>query len=155
MRRRSAVKREVVSDTRFNSDIVARLISTIMQSGKRSVAERVVYGAMDEIGAKTGENPVKVFAEALENIKPRLEVKSRRVGGATYQVPLEVSPDRQVSLAMRWIVQYSKVRKGVPMARALAIELLDAHKGQGSSVKKRDDVHKMAQANKAFAHYRW
>ncbi len=155
MRRRSAVKREVIPDTRFNSDVIARLISTIMECGKRSVAERVVYGALDEIATKTGENPVKIFGEALENIKPRLEVKSRRVGGATYQVPLEVSPDRQLSLAMRWIVQYSQARKGVPMAKALAIELLDAHKGQGSSVKKRDDVHKMAQANKAFAHYRW
>ena len=155
MRRRSAVKREVVPDTRFNSDDIARLISTIMQCGKRSVAERVVYGALDEISAKTGEDPVKVFGEALENIKPRLEVKSRRVGGATYQVPLEVSPERQVSLALRWIVQYSKARKGVPMAKALAMELLDAQKGQGNSVKKRDDTHKMAQANKAFAHYRW
>ncbi|MDD4736291.1 MAG: 30S ribosomal protein S7 [Kiritimatiellae bacterium] len=155
MRRRSAVKREVIPDTRFNSDIIARLISTIMQCGKRSVAERVVYGALEEISTKTGEDPVKIFGEALENIKPRLEVKSRRVGGATYQVPLEVSPERQVSLALRWIVQYSQARKGVPMAKALAIELLDAHKGQGSSVKKRDDTHKMAQANKAFAHYRW
>ncbi|MDD2235784.1 MAG: 30S ribosomal protein S7 [Kiritimatiellae bacterium] len=155
MRRRSAVKREVIPDTRFNSDIIARLISTIMQCGKRSVAERVVYGALEEISTKTGEDPVKIFGEALENIKPRLEVKSRRGGGATYQVPLEVSPERQVSLALRWIVQYSQARKGVPMAKALAIELLDAHKGQGSSVKKRDDTHKMAQANKAFAHYRW
>ncbi len=155
MRRRSAEKRDVISDTRYNSDIIARLISTIMKSGKRSVAERVVYGALDEIKEKTGEDPVKVFGEALENIKPRLEVKSRRVGGATYQVPLEVSPERQVSLALRWVVQYSKARKGVPMAKALTMELLDAQKGQGASIKKRDDVHKMAQANKAFAHYRW
>lgn len=155
MRRRSAEKREVIPDTRYNSDIIARLITTIMQCGKRSVAERVVYSALDEIKSKTGEDPVKIFGEALENIKPRLEVKSRRVGGATYQVPLEVSPERQVSLALRWIVQYSLARKGVPMAKALMLELLDAHKGQGASIKKRDDVHKMAQANKAFAHYRW
>lgn len=120
------------------------------------MAERIVYGALDQIQTMLGaDDPLAVFEDALENVKPKLEVKSRRVGGATYQVPLEVSTDRQIALAMRWIVQYSKSRKGVPMSRALAIELVDAYKNQGSSVKKRDDTHKMAQANKAFAHYRW
>lgn len=156
MRRRKAERRPVVPDTRYNNLVLGRMINYIMQRGKKSVAERIVYGALDQIGTiMNTDDALTIFEDALENVKPKLEVKSRRVGGATYQVPLEVSPDRQYALAMRWIVQYSKGRKGVAMSRALAMELIDAYKNQGSSVKKRDDTHKMAQANKAFAHYRW
>jgi small subunit ribosomal protein S7 len=126
-----------------------------MQRGKKSVAEKIVYGALDEIKEKLNADPVEVFKQAMENVKPRLEVKSRRVGGATYQVPVEVDPARQSALAMRWIVTFAQTRKGVSMGRALAQELMDAYKNQGNAVKKRDDTHKMAQANKAFAHYRW
>jgi small subunit ribosomal protein S7 len=126
-----------------------------MYSGKHSIAESIVYGALDQIKDKTGADPMEVFLQALNNAKPRLEVKSRRVGGATYQVPVEVDAARQTALAMRWIVQFSQSRKGVPMQRALAMEILDAAKNQGNAIKKRDDTHKMAQANKAFAHYRW
>jgi small subunit ribosomal protein S7 len=154
-RRRAAEKRQIAPDTRYGNRTVGKLVVSIMRCGKRSTAERIVYGALDFIQEKMNEDPVKVFEKALDNVKPRLEVKSRRVGGATYQVPLEVSPDRQVTLALRWIVSYAKGRKGQPMERALALELMDAYQNQGSSIKKRDDTHKMAQANKAFAHYRW
>jgi small subunit ribosomal protein S7 len=127
-----------------------------MQSGKKSVAERIVYGAFDRIAEKAKDkNPVDVLQTALENVKPRLEVKSRRVGGANYQVPVEVSPDRQEALAMRWMIQYAGARKGTAMTDALASEILDASNNTGASVKKREDTHKMAQANRAFAHYRW
>ncbi len=154
-RRRRAERRTIVPDPRFGSDLVARFINSLMERGKRSVAERIVYGAIDQIQEITKEDPLQVFTAAIENVKPRLEVKSRRVGGATYQVPVEVASDRQVGLALRWIIDYSKARKGVAMKRALALELADAYKNQGNAVKKRDDTHKMAQANKAFAHYRW
>jgi small subunit ribosomal protein S7 len=126
-----------------------------MSRGKKSTAQRTVYGALDQIKEQTGEEPIAVFQQALENIKPKVEVKSRRVGGATYQVPIEVPSARQTSLALRWIVDYSRGRKGASMQRALALEILDAYKNQGNAVKKRDDTHKMAAANKAFAHYRW
>lgn len=142
-------------DTRHGDELIGRFIVTIMERGKKSVAERMVYGALEQIREMTGADPLEVFRQAIENIRPRLEVKSRRVGGATYQVPVEVSADRQVSLALRWLIDYSKARKGVAMQRALAMELVDAHKNQGNAVKKREDTHKMAQANKAFAHYRW
>lgn len=154
-RRRRAEKRPVQVDLRYNSQEIALLIHKVMERGKKSVAERVVYGALETIREQTQADPVEVFRQAMENVKPRLEVKSRRVGGATYQVPVEVDPSRQAALAMRWIITYAQTRKGVPMGRALATELLDAYKNQGSAVKKRDDTHKMAQANKAFAHYRW
>lgn len=154
-RRRRAEKRTITPDARYNSTLVGRLISTIMICGKKSVAEKIVYSALDQLAQQTNEDPLKVFGEALDNVKPKLEVKSRRVGGATYQVPIEVSEERQESLAMRWIANFSKTRKGQPMGRALAIELMDARKNQGAAVKKREDTHKMAQANKAFAHYRW
>lgn len=154
-RRRRAEKRETRSDTRYQSKLVARLITSIMRCGKRSTAERVVYGCFDMIEAQMKEDPLKVFEGAIDNVKPRLEVKSRRVGGATYQVPIEVSWERQVTLALRWIIQYARARKGMGMGKALALELMDAYNNQGSAVKKRDDTHKMAQANKAFAHYRW
>ena len=154
-RRRRAEIREVNPDVKFESELVAQFINQIMRCGKRSTAERIVYGALETIKEKTKNDPVEVFERAITNIRPQLEVKSRRVGGATYQVPLEVSYDRGRSLAMRWIIGYAKGRKGVPMARALANELMDAYNNSGSSIKKRDDTHKMAQANRAFAHYRW
>ncbi len=156
MRRRKADKRPTTPDIRFNSEIIGRLINTVMERGKKSIAQGIVYDAMDIIKAKNKDvEPIEVFNQALENVKPRLEVKSRRVGGSTYQVPLEVPAERQVAVALRWIVNYSRARKGMPMAKALAAELLDAFANTGSSVKKKDDVHKMANANKAFAHYRW
>ncbi|HEY8240187.1 MAG TPA: 30S ribosomal protein S7 [Kiritimatiellia bacterium] len=155
MRRRRSDKRPVIPDLRYNNDLVARLISKVMERGKKSVAESIVYGALDTVKEQTSQDPIEVFKTAMDNIKPKLEVKSRRVGGATYQVPVEVSPDRQAALAMRWIISYAQGRKGVSMGRALAQELLDAYKNQGNAIKKRDDTHKMAQANKAFAHYRW
>lgn len=154
-RRRRAEKREIEPDVRYNSTLVATTIRMILQRGKKSVAENIVYGALDIIAEKTDKDAIEVFTAAMENVKPRLEVKSRRVGGATYQVPIEVSNDRAVALALRWIRQYARGRKGLPMRTALANELLDAYNNQGNSVKKRDDTHKMAQANKAFAHYRW
>jgi small subunit ribosomal protein S7 len=126
-----------------------------MSSGKKSTAEKIVYGALSQIEEQTQNDPLEFVEQALDNVRPRLEVKSRRVGGATYQVPIEVSDDRQVTLALRWIIQYSRARKGVPMAQALAGELMDAYKNTGASVKKREDTFKMAQANRAFAHYRW
>jgi small subunit ribosomal protein S7 len=155
-RRRQAVKRSVVPDAKFNSTLVARLVSTVMHSGKKTIAERIVYGAFDQLAEKVPQvNPVEVLQRAVDNAKPRIETKARRVGGATYQVPLEVTPDRQVSLAMRWLVDFADARKGLPMREALAAEILDAYQAQGNAIRKRDDVHKMAQANKAFAHFRW
>ncbi|OQA87699.1 MAG: 30S ribosomal protein S7 [Lentisphaerae bacterium ADurb.Bin242] len=156
MRRRRITKRELTPDVKYNSELVARLINTLMRNGKKSVAQKIVYGAFDVIKAKKKEmEPLEVFLQAVENVKPKLEVKSRRVGGATYQVPLEVPAERQVALAMRWITTYSQAKKGKSMMQALASELLDAFDNTGSSIKKKDDTHKMAQANKAFAHYRW
>lgn len=155
-RRRRAVKRPVSPDPKYNSTLVSRLVNIVMRCGKRSTAQRIVYGAFDEIAAKNPTaNPLDILQRAVDNAKPRLEVKPRRVGGATYQVPLEVPAERQVSLAMRWLVNFADARKGQPMVKALAAEILDAYQGQGSAIRKRDDVHKMAQANKAFAHFRW
>ena len=156
MRRRSVIKRELTPDVKYNSLLIARLINTIMTRGKKATAEGIVYDALDQIQSKKADMPViDVFTQALENVKPKLEVKSRRVGGATYQVPVEVDPERQVALAMRWIVTYSRGRKGKSMTESLAGELLDAFNNTGSAVKKKEDTYKMAQANKAFAHYRW
>ena len=141
---------------RYNSPLVTRMINTVMRNGKKSIAERIVYGAFDLISEKhKDKSPLDMLQAAMENVKPRLEVKARRVGGATYQVPLEVPSDRQFSLALRWIVDLSDARKGVPMKDALAAEILEAYQGQGNAIRKRDEVHKMAQANKAFAHFRW
>jgi len=145
----------MLPDLKFGDPIVGRLIARVMERGKKSIAEKVVYGAFDQVAEQTKQDPIEVFKVALENVKPRLEVKSRRVGGATYQVPIEVPSDRQAALAMSWIIMFAKARKGISMQKALALELLDAHKNQGNAIKKRDDTHKMAQANKAFAHYRW
>jgi small subunit ribosomal protein S7 len=155
-RRRRVIHKEAKKDARYASPSVARLISTVMRRGKKSIAERIVYTAIEKSREGTDTvDPLETLNKAIENVKPRLEVKSRRVGGATYQVPMEVPPDRQLALAMRWIVSFAKGRKGVPMENALANELRDAASGQGSAIKKRDDVHKMAQANRAFAHFRW
>ncbi|NCC91987.1 MAG: 30S ribosomal protein S7 [Opitutae bacterium] len=155
MRRRKSEQHQFAPDARYGSELVTHLVNIIMSRGKKSTAQRTVYGALDQIKEQTGEEPIAVFQQALENIKPKVEVKSRRVGGATYQVPIEVPSARQTSLALRWIVDYSRGRKGASMQRALALEILDAYKNQGNAVKKRDDTHKMAAANKAFAHYRW
>jgi small subunit ribosomal protein S7 len=155
-RRRRAERRDVVADPKYNHAVIARLINCIMQRGKKSTAQQIVYGALDVLREKVKDkDPVEVLVQAVDNIKPRLEVKSRRVGGATYQVPIEVSSDRQQALAFRWIKGFAQGRKGTPMPEALAYELLDAFNNQGNAIKKRDDTHKMAQANKAFAHYRW
>jgi small subunit ribosomal protein S7 len=155
-RRRRVIHKDVKKDARYASPVVARLISTVMRRGKKSIAERIVYTAIDKSREGTDTvDPLETLNKAIENVKPRLEVKSRRVGGATYQVPMEVPSDRQVALAMRWIVNFAKSRKGVPMENALAYELRDAASGQGNAIKKRDDMHKMAQANRAFAHFRW
>ncbi len=156
MRRRRSDKRERMADGRYGSQTVTRLINTVMQCGKKSTAERIVYGAFDQIGEKVKDkSPLDVLSSALENVKPRLEVKSRRVGGANYQVPVEVSSERQEALAMRWMIDYARGRKSVGMTDALAAEILDASNNTGAAVKKREDTHKMAQANRAFAHYRW
>lgn len=155
-RRRRAEKRPLNADPKFNSPLVTRLVNTVMERGKKSVAQRLVYGAFDRIIEKNpASNPLDILQRAVDNAKPRLEVKARRVGGATYQVPLEVAPDRQASLAVRWIVDFADNRKGVPLQDALATEIMDAYQGQGNAIRKRDEVHKMAQANKAFAHFRW
>jgi small subunit ribosomal protein S7 len=156
MRRRHEFKRTLIPDARYNDEMVARLINTVMLCGKKSAALKIVYGAFDILKEKKADTePLQLFLTALDNVKPRLEVKSRRVGGATYQVPLEVPAARQVALAMRWIVTYARARKGMDTCHALAAELLDAFNNTGNAIKKRDDVHKMANANKAFAHYRF
>lgn len=155
-RRRKAEQRDVIPDAVYGSETITHMVNVIMERGKKSTAQQIVYGALETIRNQEGvEDPVEVLHRALDNIKPKLEVKSRRVGGATYQVPMEVSGSRQLSLALRWVVSFARNKRGVPMKRALAMELLDAYRETGSAVKKRDDTHKMAQANKAFAHYRW
>lgn len=154
-RRRRTIKRKTVLDSRFGNRLIGRMINTVMISGKKATAERIVYSAMDRIVEKNAQaDPIEVVQKAVDTVKPRLEVKSRRVGGATYQVPMEVPAERQVALALRWIVTYASARKGA-MSDALVNEILDASQGQGSAIRKRDDVHKMAQANKAFAHLRF
>jgi small subunit ribosomal protein S7 len=155
-RRRRTIHKEAKKDARYASPVVARLISAVMREGKKTVAERIVYTAIDKSREGTDTvDPLETLHKAIENVKPRLEVKSRRVGGATYQVPMEVPADRQIALAMRWLVNFANARRGVPMENALAYELKDAAAGQGNAIKKRDDMHKMAQANRAFAHFRW
>ncbi len=155
-RRRQATKRPILKDAKFNSTLVSRLVNTVMERGKKTVAQRIVYGAFDQITEKNpATNPLDILQRAVDNAKPRLEVKARRVGGATYQVPLEVPSDRQFALALRWLVDFADGRKGIPMKEALAAEIMDAYQGQGNAIRKRDEVHKMAQANKAFAHFRW
>jgi small subunit ribosomal protein S7 len=154
-RRREIPKKKVLTDPKYGDRLVAKFISGIMLRGKKSTAESILYGALDIIEQRYKEDSLEVFKRALENVKPRLEVKSRRVGGATYQVPVEVRPDRRISLAMRWIRNASRSRSEKSMRERLAAELVDAAQGRGTSVKKKEDTHKMAEANKAFAHYRW
>jgi small subunit ribosomal protein S7 len=157
MPRKGAVpKRQILPDPRFNSKILARFINKIMLAGKRSLAERIIYNALDIVQEKTGKDPMDVFNQALGNAMPMVEVRPRRVGGATYQVPMEVRPDRRQAMAMRWLIQYARSRgDGRSMQEKLAAELMDAANNVGAAVKKREDTHKMAEANKAFAHYRW
>ena len=154
-RRGNVAKRDVLADPLYNSKMVTRLINNIMLDGKKGVAQKVVYGAFDIIKEKTDKEPMEVYTQALENIMPSLEVKARRVGGATYQVPIEVRPDRRQTLGLRWITTYSRSRSENTMRERLAAEIMDAANNTGASVKKREDVHKMAEANKAFAHFRW
>ena len=155
MRKRQAVKRDVLPDPIYKSKVVTKLINQIMKDGKKGTAQKILYGAFDIVKEKTNEDPMVVFEKAMNNIKPALEVKSRRVGGANYQVPVEVKPARAQALGFRWLINYARLRNGHSMAENLANEIIDASNGIGASVKKKDDTHKMAEANKAFAHYRW
>ncbi|MBW2465351.1 MAG: 30S ribosomal protein S7 [Deltaproteobacteria bacterium] len=154
-RRREVPKRKILPDPKFRDMNLAKFINVLMQGGKKSTAEKIIYGAFTIIEEKHKEEPLEVFRKALDGIKPRVEVKSRRVGGATYQVPVEVRPDRRMALAMRWLTSYARARGEKTMTERLAAEMIDAAQGRGAAVKKREDVHKMADANKAFAHYRW
>lgn len=154
-RRRVASKREIIPDPRFNSIMLTKFMNMVMESGKKSVAESIVYGALDVIGNKGHNVPLDVLSKALDNVQPRVEVKSRRVGGATYQVPVEVRPARRLALAMRWLIEASRKRNERGMAAKLAGELMDAFEGRGNAAKKREDTHRMAEANKAFSHYRF
>jgi small subunit ribosomal protein S7 len=154
-RRRVAEKREILPDPIYNSKLLSKFINSLMKDGKKAVAEKICYGALDIIKEKTGDDPLKVFKTAVENVKPVIEVKSRRVGGATYQVPVDIRPQRRNALAFRWIIGYARARGENTMREKLAGELLDAANKTGASIKKREDTHKMAEANKAFAHYRW
>ena len=154
-RRGSIAKRDVLPDPLYNSKLVTRLINNVMIDGKRGVAQKIVYGAFDIVRKKSGKEPLEVFEQAMENIMPQLEVKARRVGGATYQVPIEVRPERRQTLGLRWLTTYSRTRSERTMRERLAAEILDAVNGNGGAAKKRDDTHKMAEANRAFAHYRW
>jgi small subunit ribosomal protein S7 len=154
-RKGNIVKREVLPDPLYNSTLVTKFVNCIMWGGKKSTAESLVYDAFKIIQQKTGDDPLRTFKKAVENVKPVLEVKTRRVGGANYQVPVEVNPNRRISLSIRWLISYSRARKEKSMEEKVAAELLDAANNRGSAIKKREDVHKMAEANKAFAHYRW
>jgi len=154
-RRREVPKRRITPDPKYKDKLVAKFTNSLMEDGKKAVAESIIYGAFDIIQARFKEEPVDIFRKALDNVKPKIEVKSRRVGGATYQVPVEVRPERRIALAMRWLVMYSRNRGEKTMRERLAAEFVDAAQGRGNSVKKKDDTHKMAEANKAFAHYRW
>lgn len=155
MRKRRAEKRNVLADPIYNSKIVTKLINRVMLDGKKGTAQTILYDAFEIVKEKTGKEPMEVFEKAFENIKPALEIRSRRIGGGSYQVPVEVRPERQQALALRWLVQYAKTRNGKGMAENLAAEIIDAAEGTGGAVKKREDTHKMAEANKAYAHYRW
>jgi small subunit ribosomal protein S7 len=154
-RRREVPKRPILPDPKYKDKLVAKFINTLMQGGKKATAERIMYGAFDIISSRFKTDPIEIFRKALDNVKPKLEVKSRRVGGATYQVPMEVRPERRVALGMRWLVSYARGRGEKTMRERLAAEFVDASNNRGSAVKKREDTHKMADANRAFAHYRW
>ena len=155
MRRRRAAKRMIDPDPRYGDLLIAKMINVVMERGKKSIAERIVYDALDIVKEKTGKEPLEVFRQAADNVRPLLETKSRRVGGATYQVPVSVPEDRGYSLALRWLRSYSRDRKGKPMHEKLAQEIIDGYNKTGPSIKKREDIHKMAESNRAFAHYRW
>ncbi|MDD5565552.1 MAG: 30S ribosomal protein S7 [Candidatus Omnitrophica bacterium] len=156
MRRRKAQKREVIPDPKYSSKVVARFVNMVMLKGKKPIAEKIVYGAFEILKKQLNEpDALKIFYKAIDNARPRLEVKPRRVGGATYQVPIEVKQERGTSIALRWIRDFAKNKKGRPMEQKLADEIMAAYKGEGSAIKKRDDTHKMAESNKAFAHFRW
>ena len=155
MRKKRAEKREVLADPIYNSKIVTKLVNRVLLDGKKGTAQKILYDAFKIVKEKTGNEPLEVFNTAYENIKPALEIRSRRIGGGNYQVPVEVRPERQQALALRWLVQYAKTRNGKGMAENLAAEIIDAAEGTGGAVKKREDTHKMAEANKAYAHYRW
>ena len=155
MRKRQAIKRDVLADPIYNSKMVTKLINGIMLDGKKGTAQKILYSALDIVKERTGEEPLSVFEKAMENIKPTLEVKSRRVGGSNYQVPVEVTPARSQALGLRWLVKFSRDRGGKGMAVNLASEIIDAANGTGAAVKKREDTHRMAEANKAYAHFRW
>ena len=148
-------RRETISDAAYGRTVITKFINTLMLAGKKSTAEGIMYGALERASEKLKVEPMALFEKAMENVKPAVEVRSRRVGGATYQVPVEVAPARAQALAIRWIISYARGKKGMPMAERLARELMDAYNNEGSSVKKREDTHKMAEANRAFAHYRW
>ena len=155
MRKRRATKRVFLADPVYNSQVITKLINQIMLDGKKGTAEKILYGAFDTVKERTGNDPIETFEKAMENIKPALEVKSRRVGGSNLQVPIEVSDERSQALALRWLVNYAKLRNGKSMAENLANEIIDASNGIGGAVKKREDTHRMAEANKAYAHFRW
>ncbi len=154
-RRREIPKREVLPDPKFHDKLVAKFCNVLMTRGKKSTAERIVYGAFDLLESRYKQDPLETFRKALESVKPKVEVKSRRVGGATYQVPIEVRADRRIALSMRWLATYSRARGEKTMVERLAAELVDASQGRGAAVKKREDIHRMAESNKAFSHYRW
>jgi small subunit ribosomal protein S7 len=154
-RRREVEKRKILPDPKFQDRLVAKFVNNLMRQGKKSVGEKIIYGAFDQVEQRLKDDPLKIFKKALDNVKPSVEVKSRRVGGATYQVPVEVRQDRRIALAMRWLIDYSKSRGEKTMVEKLAAEIMDAASNRGNAVKKREDTHKMAEANKAFAHYRW
>jgi small subunit ribosomal protein S7 len=154
-RRREIARREILPDPLYNSQLLTRFVNVVMRDGKKTTAERILYDALDAIRQRTGDDPMKVFKRAIENVKPAVEVKSRRVGGSTYQVPVEVRPSRRLALSMRWIIQNAKRRGERTMRQKLAAELMDAAENRGAAIKKKEDTHRMADANKAFAHYRW
>jgi small subunit ribosomal protein S7 len=154
-RRREIARRDILPDPLFNSQLVTRFVNVVMRDGKKATAERILYEALESIRVKTSDDPMKVFKRAIENVKPAVEVKSRRVGGSTYQVPVEVRPSRRLALSMRWIIQNAKRRPERTMRQKLAAELLDAAENRGAAIKKKEDTHRMADANKAYAHYRW
>jgi small subunit ribosomal protein S7 len=154
-RRRDVPKREVLPDPLYSSQLVTKFVNVVMRSGKKSVAEHILYDALDTVRERTSDDPIKVFKRAIENVKPAVEVKSRRVGGSTYQVPVEVNPSRRLALSIRWIIQYAQARGEKTMRAKLAGELLDAAENRGGAIKKKEDTHRMAEANKAFSHYRW
>lgn len=155
MRRRRSPKREILPDPRYNNKLVSKLINALQWDGKKAIVEKIVYESFDILKEKTHKNPLEIFQKAVENVRPLLEVKSRRVGGATYQVPIDVRPERGVTLALRWIRDFARQKKGRPMQLKLADELMDAYNKTGAVIKKREDTHKMAEANRAFSHYRW